>query len=121
MNKIMSMCGLESRPRWIDLDSHYMCSCCGETTYEKRPPMICPNCKQEMKKRDFTIKTSNSSGRKTIEIINNIENDDDLIPQWKPKKKKKKKPEKLDPNNLIESEMIERRRKALLDSARALK
>lgn len=56
MNRIMNMCGLESRPRWIDLDSHYMCSCCGETTYEKRPPMICPNCKQEMKRENNDIR-----------------------------------------------------------------
>ena len=50
MNRIMSMCGLESRPRWIDIADHYMCSCCGETTYKKRPPTVCPNCKQEMKR-----------------------------------------------------------------------
>ena len=55
MNKIMSMCGLESRPRWIDIADHYMCSCCGETTYEKRPPMICPNYKQEMKRENNDI------------------------------------------------------------------
>ena len=48
MNKIMSMCGLESRPRWIDIADHYMCSSCGETTYEKHPPTVCPNCKQYM-------------------------------------------------------------------------
>ena len=50
MNKIMSMCGLESRPRWIDIADHYMCSSCGETTYEKHPPTVCPNCKHEMKR-----------------------------------------------------------------------
>lgn len=73
-----------------------------------------------MEKKDFTIKVHNNSDHKTIEIIKNIDDDDDLIPQWKPKKKKKKKLEKLDPNNLIEAEMIKRRRKALLDSTRAL-
>ena len=56
MNRIMSMCGLESRPRWIDIADHYMCSNCGETTYEKRPPMICPNCKQEMKRENNDIR-----------------------------------------------------------------
>ena len=73
-----------------------------------------------MKRRDFTIKTSNSSGRKNIKIIKNIDDVDNLIFQWKPRKKKKKKPEKLDPNNLIEAEMIKRKRKALLDSIKAL-
>ena len=74
-----------------------------------------------MKKKDFTIKVHNNSGHKTIEIIKNIDDVDDFILQWKLRKKKKKKPEKLDPNNLIEAEMIKRRREALLDSVRALK
>lgn len=56
MNKIMSMCGLESRPRWIDMDDHYMCSSCGETTYEKCPPTVCPNCKREMKRENNDIR-----------------------------------------------------------------
>lgn len=43
-----------------------------------------------MRKRDFTIRQSNDSGRKTIEIINNIDDDDDWIPQWKPRKKRRK-------------------------------
>lgn len=73
-----------------------------------------------MKKKDFTIKVHNNSDHKTIEIIKNIDDVDDFILQWKLRKKKKKKPVKLDPNNLIEAEMIKRRRKALLDSARAL-
>ena len=72
-----------------------------------------------MKKRDFTIKTSNSSGRKTIEIIKNIDDVDDFILQWKLRKKKKKQ-EKLDPSNLFEAEMIKIRRKKLLDSVKAL-
>lgn len=72
-----------------------------------------------MKKKDFIIKTSNSSGHKTIEIIKNIDDVDNLIFQWKPRKKKKKQ-EKLDPNNLIEAEMVKKRRKALLDSVKAL-
>ena len=75
----------------------------------------------KIKMKDFIIRTYNDSGRKVVEIIKNINDDDDLIPQWIPRKKKKKKTVKLDPNNLIEAEMIRRRRKALLDSAKALK
>lgn len=72
-----------------------------------------------MEKEDFIIGTYNNLDNKTIDIINNID-DDDWIPQWKPRKKKKKRTEKLDPNNLIEAEIIERRRKALLDGMKAL-
>ena len=54
-NNIMSACGLESRPRWIDLGAikghryNFMCSCCGEKIYKKVLPKVCPNCKAEMK------------------------------------------------------------------------
>lgn len=79
-----------------------------------------------MKNKDFiiTVEQSNDSNQKTIRIINNTDTyDDNGIPQWKPKlkKDKKNKHQKLDPNNLIEAEMIRKRRKALLDSAKALK
>lgn len=76
-----------------------------------------------MRKRDFTIRQSNDSGRKTIRIINNMDAyDDDGIPLWKPKSKrgKRNKNKKLDPNNLIEAEIIKIRRKKLLDSIKAL-
>ena len=58
MNKILSMCGLESNPRWIDLSddeykNNYMCSLCGEKNYETVPPEICPNCKSLMKKISY--------------------------------------------------------------------
>ena len=55
MNKIMYACGLESKPRWIDMgaiDKHrynYMCSACGEKSYKRMPPKKCPNCNAEMK------------------------------------------------------------------------
>lgn len=55
MNKIMSACGLESKPRWIDMgpiDKHrynYMCSACGEKVYKRILPKKCPNCNAEMK------------------------------------------------------------------------
>ena len=54
MNKILYACGLESRPRWIDLGrskNHYcnlLCSNCGETIHKRIAPNICPNCKKEM-------------------------------------------------------------------------
>jgi len=55
MNKIMYACGLESKPRWIDMgaiDKHrynYMCSACGETVHKRILPKKCPNCNAEMK------------------------------------------------------------------------
>ena len=55
MNKIMYACGLESKPRWIDMgaiDKHrynYMCSACGGKSYKQMPPKKCPNCNAEMK------------------------------------------------------------------------
>lgn len=86
-----------------------------------------------MKKEDFIIRTSNSSGRKIVEIINNIDDDDDLIPhinyidddddwipQLKPRKKKKKRTEKLDPNNSFEAEIIRQRMKRLANRLKAL-
>lgn len=73
-----------------------------------------------MRKRDFTIRQSNDSGRKTIEIINNIDDDDDWIPQWKPRKKKKKRTEKLDPSNFFEAEIIRQRMERLADRLKAL-
>ena len=54
-NNIMSACGLESRPRWIDIGAinghrySFMCSNCGETVHKRLLPKICPNCKAEMK------------------------------------------------------------------------
>ena len=55
MNKILSACGLESRPRWIDMGAikghkyNNMCSCCGEKVYVRIPPKVCQNCKSDMK------------------------------------------------------------------------
>jgi len=55
MNQIMSACGLESRPRWLDFGPskehryHYQCSYCGEIIHKRILPKICPNCKSEMK------------------------------------------------------------------------
>lgn len=73
-----------------------------------------------MEKEDFTIKVHNNSDNKTIEIINNIDDDNDWIPQWKPRKKKKKRTEKLDPNDFFEAEIIRQRMKRLADRLRAL-
>lgn len=74
----------------------------------------------KMEKEDFIIRTYNNSGNKTIEIINNIDDDDDWIPQWKPRKKKKKRTEKLDPSNPFEAEIIRQRMKRLADRLKAL-
>lgn len=58
MNQILHACGLESRPRWIDLDSlgnqHFqrMCSNCGEIVNRRIPPKVCPSCKSKMKAED---------------------------------------------------------------------
>lgn len=55
MNKIMSSCGLESKPRWIDMGTikghryNFMCSSCGEKVYKRILPQVCPNCKSSMK------------------------------------------------------------------------
>ena len=63
------MCGLESRPRWIELDNfghrYYrkMCSNCGEVINKRELPIICPNCKERMlndSERLFTDVRTNS-------------------------------------------------------------
>ena len=73
----------------------------------------------KMEKEDFIIGTYNNLDNKTIDIINNID-DDDWIPQWKPRKKKKKRTEKLDPNNFFEAKIIRQRMKRLADRLKAL-
>ena len=59
MNEIMYMCGLESRPRWIELEPfqeyqyRYMCSSCGEIIHRQDFPKNCPNCKSKMKNNNI--------------------------------------------------------------------
>ena len=55
----MYMCGLESRPRWIELEPfqeyqyRYMCSSCGEIIHRQDFPKNCPNCKSKMKNNNI--------------------------------------------------------------------
>ena len=55
MNRVMHACGLESRPRWIELENlghkYYraMCSSCGEIINKRVRPAVCPHCREEMK------------------------------------------------------------------------
>jgi hypothetical protein len=55
-NLILESCGLESRPRWIELDyngawSKVICSNCGEPikVNNRHIPTECPKCKEKMK------------------------------------------------------------------------
>ena len=53
-NKIMSACGLESRPRWLNMGAikghryNFMCSNCGEKVFKRILPKMCPKCCAEM-------------------------------------------------------------------------
>lgn len=70
-----------------------------------------------MKMEDFIIMTDNNWDHKTIEIIDNIDDEDDLIPQWKPRKKRTKE---LDLSNPFEAEIIRQRMERLADRLKAL-
>ena len=59
MNRIMHSIGLESRPRWIEMEAieghryRYMCSSCGEIIYKRTLPVKCPNCGERMKQSNY--------------------------------------------------------------------